>query len=263
KLGTTWTCLVVLQVALSTAVLLLAGEEIWVQLRPNIVRRDFAPEQYVTAKIVLEDERPSSTPAGGNPRIATRFPDLQTELVRQVKAGIGVSGETVSASIDGIDEDIRWIETDVEGQKPLFAGSNQVDGAYFDVFKASLQSGRTFEPSDFNAAQPIVVVNRTFAEQLSGQNPVGKRLRYLRDAGPWYEIVGLVDEIAFNTARPRIYHPMLPGQTRRVSLTLRVGPTVTSGFARRLLAITTMLDPNLHVEQLRTLDDMYQQELRS
>jgi ABC-type antimicrobial peptide transport system permease subunit len=256
QLGITWTVLVVLQVALSTAVLPRAGELMWMQFHPNIIKRDFAPEQYVTAKIVSEDERP-------------RIHDLQTELVRQVKAGLGVSSATISASIDGIDEQLRRIETDVSGQQPLLAGSNQVDADYFDVFEASLLAGRAFEPADVDAGQRVVIVNRTFVEQLFGRNPLGQRLRYLDDSGArdsesgsWYEIVGLVDEIAANTARPRIYHPMLPGQIRRMSLTLRVGPTMPSGFTRRLVGITTALDPNLQVQQLRNLDDVYQQELR-
>src|SRR4029079_18973244 len=83
-----------------------------------------------------------------------------------------------------------------------------------------------------------------------------------RDSESWYEIVGLVDEIAANTARPRIYHPVLPGQLREMNLTIRVGPTIPSGFARQLIGITTRLDPNLQVVLLRNLNDVYQQEFR-
>jgi ABC-type antimicrobial peptide transport system permease subunit len=77
----------------------------------------------------------------------------------------------------------------------------------------------------------------------------------------WYEIVGLVDEISSNTPRARIYHPMLPGQIRTASLTLRAGSSVPSDFTRRLLGITTAVDANLHVEELRSLADVYRQEL--
>jgi len=257
RLGMTWTALVVLQVALSTAVLPRVGELIWTQFNPNIIKRDFAPEQYVTAKIVSEGERRR---------------DLHAELVRQIKAGMGISGATLSTSIDGIDEAIKWIETDIAVQEPLFVGSNQVDEAYFDVFEASLLAGRAFEPADFNPGRPVVIVNRTFAEQLSGRNPLGKRLRYLgsreRDSEQesWYEIVGIVDQISANTQRPSIYHPLLsqiqPDQIQRVSLTLRVGPTIPADFTRRLLRLTTALDPNLQVEQFRSLDEVYQQERR-
>ena len=113
-----------------------------------------------------------------------------------------------------------------------------------------------------------MIVNRTFAEKIPGQNPLGKRVRYFgnRDGdseqGRWYEIIGLVDEISSNTPRARIYHPMLSQQTRQGSLTLQVGPTIPSDFTRRLLGITTAVDPNLHVEELGTLADMYQKELR-
>jgi putative ABC transport system permease protein len=253
RLGVTWTVLVVLQVALSTAVLPRAGELMWMQFHPNIIQRNFAPEQYLTAQVELQDERP-------------RLRDLQTELVREARARLGVSSVTVSAAIDGIDEPLRRIETDVAGQQQWLAGSNQVDAHYFDVFEASLLGGRSFENADFEVGRRVVIVNRTFAEQLLSGNPLGQRLRYLddraRDSESWYEIVGLVDEIAANTARPRIYHPVLPGQLRKMNLTLRVGPTVPSGFARQLIGITMGIDPNLQLVQLRNLNDVYQQEFR-
>jgi putative ABC transport system permease protein len=248
RLGITWTALVVMQVALSTAVLPTAGEMVWTQLNPNLVAREFAAEEYMMARIVLEDE----------PQIR----DFQAELVRQVKAELGIPGATIAASTDGIDEAIRGIETDIAGQVPFTVASNHVDDAYFDVFKASLLAGRAFEAGDFNRSRPVAIVNRTFAEQLSQQNPLGKRLRYFGNDERWYEIVGVVDQISANTQRPSIYHPMLPGEIRRLSLTLHAGPTLPPGFARRLLGIARTVDPRIDIEEIRRLEDMYQQERR-
>ena len=79
QLGMTWTVLVVAQVALSTAVLPMAGDLMWMLLHPNFIAREFAAAEYVTTRILLEDDKPG------------RFRELQTELVREVQAGIPIS----------------------------------------------------------------------------------------------------------------------------------------------------------------------------
>jgi predicted permease len=265
RLGITWTALVVMQVALTTAVLPRFGEAIWMFLNPYLTGREFAAEQYVTARIVLEAERPSGAPAAAGTQLG-KSRDLPAELVRRVHAGMRISGATVSAAIDGIDEKIGSMETDIAGQKPFTVGSNRVDKAYFDVFEASLLAGRAFEAADFNPERRVVIVDRMFAEQLAGQNPLGKRVRYVNtgksgsETGSWYEIVGLVERISPSGQRPLIYHPILAGQDQRMSLTLRVGTVVPSDLARQLVKITTALDPNLQMDQIRTLDDVYRDE---
>ena len=55
---------------------------------------------------------------------------------------------------------------------------------------------------------------------------------------------------------------MSPGELQRWTLTVHVGPTVGSGFARRLLGIARAVDPRIQIEGLRNLKDMYQQERR-
>ena len=267
QLGMTWTALVVLQVALSTAVLPRFAEGLWMFFSPSVIGRAFAAEHYVTARIALEDERSAGVPAEAVGQLAARSRKLQTELVRQVQDRLGVSAATVSTSIDGIDEAVGWMETDIAGQKQFLAGSNNVDEAYFDVFEAALLAGRAFETADFTLGRPVVVVDRLFAEQLAGQNPLGKRVRSVVDreegnseTAAWYEIVGVVDRVSPSAQRPFVYHPMLPGQGNRVSLTLRTGPTVPSDFVRRLAETTTAMDPNFQVEQLRVLEDVYREE---
>jgi hypothetical protein len=233
------------------------SEMIWMFLQPIATGRDFPAEEYVTARIARESNR-SARPAPGTP-----FRDLQAELVRRVQDEIGVAGVTVSESIDGIDEQIGWVETDIAGQKPLSVGSNRVDAAYFHVFQASLLAGRTFEAADFHPNSSVVIVDRAFAQKMAGQNPLGKHVRSLDEGTErWHEIVGLVETISPSAQRPFIYHPKSEDETQRVRLTIRTGREVPPDFTRRLLGITTALDPNLQVEELRTLADLYRVERR-
>jgi putative ABC transport system permease protein len=76
---------------------------------------------------------------------------------------------------------------------------------------------------------------------------------------PWYEIVGVVEDFPANNDTPTMYHPMAPGQTYPVSLTLRVGSSAAL-VASRLPEIARALDPTLRVGQLRSLDEIYRQK---
>jgi len=260
RLGITWTVLVAIQVALSIAVLPAAAQASWHLIRLNILGPGYPSKEYVTAEIGLDAER---SPA--------RFNQLQTELVRQVRTARGVSGASVSAFLHD-EEGGGTIQMDVDGQQ-LGVRPNHVDEAFFGLFGASLLAGRTFENADFSPGRPVVIVNRTFADELSGGNPLGRRMRYLSyqgegssESGPWYEIVGVLDEISPNATRLRIYHPLAsalaPGEVDAVRLTLRVGPAIPSGLAGQLMGIARAVDPNLQVKRFRTLYDVDQEDLR-
>lgn len=250
KLGKTWTALVVLQVALSTAILPRFGEFIWTFLNPYVTGRDFAANEFVTARVVQDAERPR---------------DLAPALIRQIQERTGAAGLTVSTSIDGIDEPIWRFETDFPGRAQMEAGTNQVDTAYFNVFDARLLAGRAFETADFASGHPVVIVDRAFAEELGGESPLGKRVRHrTRDGaedGPWHEIVGIVDQISPSGQRPFVYYPLPPAQ-KSIRLTLRLGPTVPSDLARRLVSVTTEVDRTLQVEEIHTLEKLYADERR-
>ena len=137
-----------------------------------------------------------------------------------------------------------------------------MDGAFFDVFDVALLTGRQFNGGDLEPGAAIIV-NRTFAQYIVGDgNPLGRRVRYARtgagpaESAPWYEIVGVVDDLPANRSIRRLYHPLAPGQVHPVSLALRVGPT-SAGMAGRLRKITTSVDPTLRLDELLALDEVY------
>ncbi len=275
QLGATWTALVVAQVAFSIAVLPVAVELAWGTLRPSILGPGFAAEEFLTARLVMDQRMQPNAEADPRP-FASRFGDIQAELVRRLEAEPGVSAVTVSAAVPGREP---WAEVEIDeidGPPPAPAGAadrsssiavefNHVDIVFFDVFAVPLLTGRRFDVGDIEPAR-AVIVNRTFAQHFAGDgNPLGRRVRYVStiagpapESGPWYEIVGVVDDLPANTGRRRMYHPMAPGQIHPVSLALRVGPTAAS-VASRLREITTALDPTLLVDEVRPLDEVYRQ----
>lgn len=83
---------------------------------------------------------------------------------------------------------------------------------YFPTLGIPLIAGRLFEDRD-GPAQSILIVDEVTARRyFPGENPVGKRIRFLADAnGPWFEVVGVVGAIRHFgievEPRPTIYRP--------------------------------------------------------
>ena len=260
------------QVAVSIAFLPAAAELAWGTLRPSVLGPGFAAEQFLTARLVLDEQTPPDATADAGP-FAARFDDLKTELVVRLEAESDVSAVTVSAAVPGR-EPLTGVETDESqtlagtlGRSSTFGVAvNRVDLRFFDVFDVSLLAGQTFEVGD-SASARTVIVNRTFAQQLAGDhNPLGRRIRYSQTrAAPssesWYEIVGVVDDLPANTGRRTIYHPITGEQPHPLSLAVRVAPG-SARVARRLRELVAALDPALRVEEVSRLDEVYRQDLR-
>ena len=277
QLGTTWTVLVVAQIAFSLAALPIAIEMGWGTLRPGILGPGFAAEDYLTGRLVAGQEMLTGTTAEGDQRpFASRFGALQAELVRQLKAEPDVVEVTLAAAMPGQEQ---WANIEVDGvalpDDGIFEGDNmvrfnQVDDRFFEVFGAPLLTGRRFDAGDLEPARPAVIVDRTLARQLMGDgNPLGHRVRYLRkwggeasatsEPGRWFDVVGVVTDLRANATRGTMYHPLAPGQIHPASLALRMRSTPAS-VANRLREIATALDPTLRVETGRTLDEIYREQ---
>ena len=70
-----------------------------------------------------------------------------------------------------------------------------VSPSYFDALRLRLVAGRRLDGTDAATARPVVVVNRTFARQYLGPNPVGTMVALgLYDHRDW-EVVGVVDDM--------------------------------------------------------------------
>jgi putative ABC transport system permease protein len=96
-------------------------------------------------------------------------------------------------------------------------------------------------------------------------NPLGRRVRYVStgagpaESAPWYEIVGVVDDLFATTFNGTMYHPVAPGQMHPASLVLRVGPDV-GGVAGRLREMTAALNLSLRVDRIRSMDEIFREQ---
>jgi predicted permease len=267
RLGATWTTLVIAQVAFSVGVLPLAAELGWGTLRTGVVGPGFAADEFATASVALE----------GGPEI---FGDRQRELARRLLTDPGILG--VAAALRPPGEE-PWVLVDIQGRdvptevvdvfngRPLGfrARFNQVDTAFFDLYQVPALAGRRFEEADVAAGARAVIINRNFAETIDpGGNALGRRFRYVRatgsewlhgpEAGRWYEVVGVVGNLPPTTDARVAYHAAAPGQIHPAQLQLRLrgGP---ARLAERLRDVAASVDPTLHVDEIRTLAEIYRE----
>ena len=280
RFGRTWTVLVVAQVAFAVAVLPGAVFHAWEFIRRGIAEPGFAAEEFLTTRLEMDRETPPSAEAEAHRReFASRYGDLQVELVRRLEAESGVSAVTLASSLPGQEPTAR---IEVDGVPPPAGSASgsrvrflRVDGNFFDAFDVPILTGRQFRSGDLDTASTAVIVNRAFVQQfLDDGNALGRRVRYLgtrdrrprsdSESGRWYEIVGVVGDLPANTmdesVQTRLYHPMAPGQLYPVSLALRVRGAAPASFAGRLREITTALDPTQRPQEIRPLDVVLREE---
>jgi hypothetical protein len=269
-------------------VLPLAAELAWGTLRTAAVGPGFPAEEFATARLALEDDRfalnPPETarPTAGGPEDDRRqgariFGERQRELSRRLRLDARVLDLSTALRPPGEEP---WVFVDIEGRDaptealngrlPGFpARLNQVAASFFEVYQVPILTGRGFVEGEIAAERDAVVVNRNFADTIApGGNALGRRFRYVRamdgewlhgpETNRWYEVVGIVGNLPVTTDARVAYHPVAPGQLHPVHLQVRLrgGP---AGLAERVREVAASVDPALHVDEVRTLAEIYRE----
>ena len=185
--------LVVAEVALSLVLLIGAG--LLLQTFSNLTRTEpgFEPRGLVAAQIWITGTRYDSTPA-----IAQFYRDLTGRLAavpgvrsaavvesglpleRGGNLGVSVEGQAIKASVD-----YRTITPD-----------------YFTTLGVPLQQGRMLTDADGGGAEPVAVVNASFARRfLSGPSPIGRMIS-VGHTDVARRVVGVVGDVRSYIGRP-------------------------------------------------------------
>ena len=268
RLGATWTTLVIAQVAFSVGVLPLAAELAWGTLRTSALGPGFAAEEFATARVALEEGRARAPRSLATTSASWRDGFWSTRAFSRVAAALCPPGEEpwVFVDIEG-----RDVPTEaLNGRLPGFpARFNQVDASFFEMYQVPTLIGRGFAAGDVAAEPDAVIVNRNFADTIApGGNALGHRFRYVRAmdgewlGGPetdrWYEVVGVVGNLPVTTDARVAYHATAPGQIHPAHLQLRLRGG-SAGLAERLRDVAASVDPTLHVDEVRTLAEIYRE----
>jgi len=163
---------------------------------------------------------------------------------------------------------------------PTVTWFNAVAPGYVEAMGMRLVRGRTINRTDVELGQPIVVVNKAFADTIfPGQDPVGKRIRSSTPpnsrfkAPDWLEIVGVVSNtpgtsLAERTPGVQLYMPMSIAGGPDIPAQALVGPSVDmmsyvvrtvtppSQSVALVRAAIASVDPHLALADVRTLDEV-------
>ena len=133
-----------------------------------------------------------------------------------------------------------------------------VNGEYFEALGARLQQGRTFNASDTMDNTVVVIINETTARTFwPNESPIGKRISNPGKERTLFEIVGVVNDLAFPGSlgdpytRFEGFVPMTQASPNFLTLMLRTSASGES-MGNTLRGAIAQLDPNLPVYRIRT-----------
>lgn len=261
--------LIVFQAALS--LVLLVGAGLLTKSLRNLEHQDFGIQTTNRYVLHLDPAGAGYTPA--------KLPALYQALEQQFGALPGV--QSVGLALYSTLEGNNWGEgVRVEGRPE--PGPNEhnesswdrVNPRFFETVGQPVIRGRGFTEADTATSQMVAVVNQAFVRKFfPKEDPIGRHFGVFdqKYAGA-FEIVGIVADAKYNSPRgkfrPMYFRPltqqmrvtepnpaMAEGRSLYInSVTLKFGgkPQNLDAMVRHTLAD---IDPNLTVEDLRSLDD--------
>jgi len=144
-----------------------------------------------------------------------------------------------------------------------------VDPEYFAAMGLRLRAGRLLTDSDSETSQPVLVVNKSFADQYLGTDPIGRRLPLSLYRHAEWEIVGVVDDMkqgglqtagfitTADSAQPEMfssYRQFGPMRLDTVFFMVRTAGDPSS-LAPALRATVREQAPALVLDSVMTMDD--------
>jgi predicted permease len=244
------TTLVTAQIALSMALLIAAG--LFIESLRNISRVDLGldVENVVTFGISPARSAYDST------RTMALFVRVRDEL-SALPGVIGVTSASVPLVANSNWGQRVWVEGFVK-DPDTDDGSrfNVVGPNYFHVLGVPLIAGRDFTAADNEGSMNVAIVNEAFAKKFRlGANAVGKRMSADNDSLN-ITIVGLAKNAKYSEVKgeipPLFVRPLPQYKVGQVFFYVR-SALPPDQILRAIPAAMKKLDPNLPVEQLKTL----------
>ena len=212
------------------------------------------PDGLVTAQVTLRGEKYSK-----DPQVVAFLSELETS----VKSLPEVQGLAISSShpVFGFGSSSSFViegrpEPPPDQYPEMFY--EPVNNDFFTTLGVRLLRGRFFNSSDVADRPKVVIVNDAMARQYwPNENPVGKRIGNPGSQKEWYEVVGVVNDMAFpgELGEPYTrYQAFTPaGQSASTYLTLAVRTATTpEAVGKSLQKVVAGLDPSVPVYRVRT-----------
>ena len=213
----------------------------------------FNPNDLITARVVLPDSK-SNDPG--------RIEQFKKDALGQIRMLPGIRAASLGNFIPYGGNDCSAVYA-IEG-RPIPASADRqfmlidtVSPEYFSVMGIPLVHGRLFSELDRADSPPVSVVNQSMVRrQFSGQDPVGRRIRWSASLDRVVTIVGVVKDAAGqdDTDRPypQVYFPYQQYSTLAMTFVLRTHSVLqdTASSVRRALHT---VDPSQAVWRVETM----------
>jgi putative ABC transport system permease protein len=257
------TAMVVTELTLTTALLVGAGLMIRSFTTLYSVDLGIRVDNLMTVRLRLPDSKYKTPDAR-----RAFFDRLEPRL-----AGLpSVEAAAVTTGVPPHDGGERLLETDAPAQtadwRPVHVGTVTITPRFFDVLGVPLLRGRAFQSTDGAPGTEAVIVNDRLAAQFfPGEDPIGRRIRFLpRDWASgqprdlWRTIVGIVPTIKHGSPQDGyenavVYIPYRQETPAAVSLLVRSSlppESVMDAVRREVQAI----DPDQPVWSIQTLSQV-------
>ena len=261
RFGGFWTTVIVVQVAITVALIPLAAGGVFESNRFRQRAEGIDAERYLTAVVDMDREYHGMDSAAFAARARVSFDELE----RRLGAEPGVEQVAFADRLPVMDQFKYQIEVDTTAGAPATGLRTstlvQVSHGFFATFGTSVVAGRDFGPLDFETGR-VLIVNQSFARHVFGaRNPVGQRIRVVDGeddsvAGEaWYEVVGMVRDFGWQLPLPHeqsaMYRPRLPTPGTDVSLAVRARDP--EAFAARVRAVAAGVDPTIRLTDVQPL----------
>ncbi|HEX2165685.1 MAG TPA: FtsX-like permease family protein, partial [Longimicrobiales bacterium] len=261
KFGGFWTTVIVVQVAITVALIPLAAAGVFESNRFMQRAEGIGAERYLTASVGIDREDHAMDSAAFAGRARGSFDELERRLLAEP----GVEQVTFADRLPVMDQFKYQIEVDEGAGAPANTLRTstlvQVSRGFFPTFGTSVIAGRDFAPIDYEHGRAMIV-NESFARHVfGGRNVLGQRVRVVGGevdsvvGEEWYEIVGMVEDFGWQLPLPHeqsaMYVPRLPSAAAGLNLAVRVrDPSV---FAERLRTIAADVDPTIRLTEVQPL----------
>jgi len=186
-----------------------------------------------------------------------------TELENRLRALPGVQHAAIGSSqvVYGFNSSSSFVvegrpEPPMDQLPEMFYES--VSNDYFATLEAHLKQGRIFNAEDTADHPNVIIINETTARSFwPNESPIGKRVSNAGKKKTYYEIVGVVNDIAFPGdlgepyTRYEAFVPMRQGAPGYLTLFFRTSSS-PEALGNSLRSAVAGLDPELPVYRVRT-----------
>ncbi len=263
RFGGVWTTVIVVQVAITVALIPLAPVLVIASNRFGQRAEGVGADRYLSAALTFDRQEPQADSAA-----LARERQSVAELERRLRTEPGVEQVAFADRLPVMDTSKCSVEVGTAAGAPAtglrVSTLAHVSSGFFAAFGSAVVAGRNFSPLDVERGN-VLIVNQSFTHLVLGDhNPVGQRIRIthseedgaVADDG-WYEIVGMVRDVGWQMPEPSeqaaIYHPALLQPGTNLSVAVRV-PDATS-FAPRLRVLANAVDPEMQSTDVHLLSD--------